>query len=146
MRHFGHPEGVAVGAHFRTRLDLLRAGVHGVLQAGISGSAADGADAIIYSDAYEDNVDLGHTIYYPGHGGRSRASGKQVAHQQLTAGTRALLTSLQTGLPVRVIRRVETDTGPQYRYDGLYRVTDLQETVGLSGYGILLFTFRQLPS
>ena len=143
-RHFGHPPGVIPGTIFPHRMALMRAGVHRQLQAGISGSVDEGADSIIYTPAYEDNIDLGHTIFYPGEGGRSQETGRQVADQALTWRNRALLRSLETGLPVRVSRLVETAQGPQYRYDGLYRITDMAETIGVSGYKILLFTFKQI--
>jgi putative restriction endonuclease len=140
--HFGHIPGIPVGAVFASRLALLEAGVHRQLQAGISGRIAEGADAILVNPAYEDNQDLGPTIFYAGEGGRSRQTGRQVADQQLAGRNKALWISYKLDLPVRVVRQIQTPAGPQYRYDGLYKIVDCQRTTGLSGYQILLFEFK----
>ena len=141
---FGPIPGVAIGDLFPTRLAVLAAGLHRQVRAGVSGTAADGAEAIIVSPAYEDDVDLGHTVYYSGQGGRSTSTGKQVADQQINHPlNQALLRSLQAELPVRVIRKVKTEEGPMYRYDGLYIITDMQEIVGKSGFKVLLFTVSE---
>jgi putative restriction endonuclease len=49
MRIFGHIDGIPVGASFPDRRALLEAGVHRQLQAGIAGSATEGADSIVVS-------------------------------------------------------------------------------------------------
>jgi putative restriction endonuclease len=57
MRIFGHIDGIPVEATFPDRRALLEAGVHRQLQAGIAGSAAEGADSIVVSGGYEDDDD-----------------------------------------------------------------------------------------
>jgi putative restriction endonuclease len=60
---------VAEGTLFADRRALHDAGVHRPLQAGISGSATDGADSIVVSGGYEDDEAYGDVIDYTGHGG-----------------------------------------------------------------------------
>ncbi|MBC8123394.1 MAG: HNH endonuclease [Gemmatimonadaceae bacterium] len=143
FRVFGEIEGVGVGALFVNRKALSIAGVHRPTIAGISGSEAEGADSIVLSGGYEDDVDLGDTIVYTGHGGNDPASKKQVADQALAQGNRALAVSCAQGLPVRVVRgyRLDSDLAPKsgYRYDGLYRVERFWSETGRSSYKIWRF-------
>lgn len=141
-RIFGHVPGYPPGATFASRQALHDSGVHRPLQAGISGSANDGADSIIISGGYEDDVDEGDTITYTGHGGREPKTGKQIADQTLTAGNRALAKNQNEGLPVRVIRG-SIKSG--YRYDGLYRVEDHWHEKGKSGFEIYRFRLGRIP-
>jgi putative restriction endonuclease len=69
-RIFGHIPDVPVGSVFQSRKALAEAGVHRPLQAGISGSGAEGSDSIVVSGGYEDDVALGTEIVYTGQGGR----------------------------------------------------------------------------
>ncbi len=69
-RLFGPIPGVEVGTLFEGRKQLLDAGVHRPLVAGISGSGVEGADSVVASGGYEDDVDEGDLILYTGHGGR----------------------------------------------------------------------------
>jgi SAD/SRA domain len=69
-----------------------------------------------------------------------------VADQVLAGRNKALQKALELGLPVRVVRQVVTEHGLVYRYDGLYRITDKEVRRGLSGFVILLFTFRKIYS
>lgn len=85
-RIFGELPGVHEGAEFPSRKELHAAGVHLPTQAGISGSANEGADSIVLSGGYEDDHDEGDVIVYTGHGGRDQQTGKQVADQTLTQG------------------------------------------------------------
>jgi putative restriction endonuclease len=77
MRIFGHIDGIPVEASFPDRRALLEeAGVHRQLQAGIAGSATEGADSIVVSGGYEDD-DFGDLIIYSGQGGNDqRPSGR----------------------------------------------------------------------
>jgi putative restriction endonuclease len=102
----------------------------------------DGADAIVISGGYEDDVDEGDTIVYTGQGGRDPNSGKQIEDQTLTRGNLALVVSRSKGLPVRVIR--STPVG--YRYDGLYRVDDAWHEPGRSGYLVWRYRLIALDS
>src|SRR5262245_22039326 len=67
---FGVLPGIPVGSEFQDRAELTRRGVHRHLQAGIAGTATDGADSIVLSGGYEDDEDLGDMIIYTGSGGR----------------------------------------------------------------------------
>jgi putative restriction endonuclease len=143
MRVFGHLPGYPEGSWFSSRGELSAAGVHRPLQAGISGAAAEGADSIVLSGGYEDDRDFGDLILYTGEGGRSQETGRQVAHQTLTRGNRALAWSQLNGLPVRVVRghRHASPDSPEagYRYDGLYRVEDHWYQPGLAGFNVWRF-------
>ena len=85
-RVFGHIEEIAIGTEFSDRQALSAAGVHNPIQAGISGSGSEGADSIVISGGYEDDLDIGDIVIYTGHGGRDLMSGRQIADQELTRG------------------------------------------------------------
>jgi putative restriction endonuclease len=139
-RHFGEIAGVAEGTAFTSRREAAEARVHRALQAGIVGTAQDGAESVVVSGGYEDDEDLGTEIIYTGHGGRG-PSGAQVADQTFDApGNAALVTSQWTGQPVRVLRGPHKGSphAPQggYRYDGLFRVEDSWTSRGRSGFAV----------
>ena len=145
---FGHIEGYPVGSTFEGRQELHDAGVHRPMQAGICGSEKHGAESIVLSGGYEDDYDLGDEILYTGEGGRDSKTKRQVAHQQLGGRNLALVTSMNRGLPVRVIRGPSEHVydAPQrgYRYDGLYRVEAYLPKVGKSGYRVYQFRLASL--
>ncbi|MCP9234706.1 YDG/SRA domain-containing protein [Lewinella sp. JB7] len=147
-RLFGAIPGIAEGQTFENRIELSLSLVHRPRQAGISGSQAEGADSIVLSGGYEDDLDFGDVIVYTGHGGRDIPSGKQVVDQELTRSNLALAVSCQQGLPVRVIRgqnhRSEYSPQKGYRYDGLFRVEDYWKEKGKSGFEVWRFRMRQL--
>jgi putative restriction endonuclease len=133
-RHFGE---------IPDRQALNEAGVHRPTQAGISGSGVEGADSIVVSGGYEDDIDAGDEIVYTGHGGNDPQTGKQIADQALTRGNLALAKSRVEGLPVRVVRGAHPGSlfaPPRgYRYDGLYYVADYWCEKGRSGFLIWRF-------
>lgn len=137
-RKFGHIEGIFEGDTFANRVLLAESKVHRPLQAGISGSAIEGADSIVLSGGYEDDEDLGNEIIYTGQGGRGILSKEQVADQTLTRGNMALVFSYEHALPIRVIRGANSLSkyAPSngYRYDGLFRVQSYWKEKGRSGY------------
>ena len=139
-RIFGEISGVPVGQILPSREAASKAGVHRPTQGGISGAEGEGADSIVVSGGYEDDVDLDDEIIYTGHGGNDPATGKQIGHQELTRGNRALARSADEGLPVRVIRGSGGDPklAPRsgYRYDGLYYVDRYWSEIGKSGYRV----------
>ncbi|RYE53813.1 MAG: HNH endonuclease, partial [Sphingobacteriales bacterium] len=139
-RIFGHIPGIFEGQAFQSRLDLSVSRVHPPIQAGISGSQNEGADSIVLSGGYEDDRDYGEVIVYTGHGGRDPNSGKQVTHQVLSRGNRALAKNCQEGLPVRVIRGFSHNSplSPPsgYRYDGLFFVESYWKEKGKSGFDV----------
>jgi putative restriction endonuclease len=103
LRMFGPIPKIQPGAVFEDRAALGRAGIHPPTVAGISGSAAEGADSIVLNGGYEDDEDRGNVIIYTGHGGQN-SSGHQVQDQQMTRGNKALAVSRDERLPVRVSR------------------------------------------
>lgn len=124
-RYFGEVYGNPEGQRYTEREDVRVAGLHAHKQAGISGTARQGADAIVLSGGYEDDEDYGDVVIYTGHGGQN--NGKQIAHQTLEdPGNAGLVTSEREGLPVRVIRgpvkRSEYAPKNGYQYGGIYRV------------------------
>ncbi len=135
---FGHVRGVQVGAEFATRLELARAGVHRATQAGITGTANAGAESIVLSGGYVDDLDEGDRIVYTGHGGRDQNSGRQIADQTFTRQNLALARSESESLPVRVVRSLPGD-GPPYRYDGLYAVVRHWHETGRDGFLVYRF-------
>jgi hypothetical protein len=148
-RIFGGIPGYPEGTYFESRAELSRAGVHRPTQAGISGTAREGADSIVVSGGYEDDKDLGSEITYTGAGGRDPETREQVADQTLTGVNKALHVSWEHGLPVRVIRGYSSPSpfAPKagYRYDGLYQVVECREELGKSGYKVWRFYMKKLP-
>lgn len=146
-RIFGQIPGIVEGDGFANRMDLHLHKVHRPLQAGISGSGAEGADSIVLSGKYEDDEDFGEVIIYTGHGGRSSDSGQQVTDQVLAKGNLALALNCQRGLPVRVIRGAHySPFAPVqgYRYDGLYRVASYWKERGRSGFVVWRFRLEKI--
>ncbi|MEV0067211.1 YDG/SRA domain-containing protein [Amycolatopsis sp. NPDC050768] len=118
---FGEIAGVDEKDTFANRRATYDAGVHRALQAGIVGTGETGAESIVVSGGYPDDVDRGSWLLYTGHGGRDPATRKQIAHQSFSSsGNAALETSRIQGMAVRVVRKA----GKAYRYDGLYRVEE----------------------
>jgi putative restriction endonuclease len=133
----GEIPGVPEGQTFNSRQEAHDHGVHRALQSGIVGKEQTGAESIVVSGGYEDDIDNGWEIIYTGHGGRE--NGRQVADQKFEAsGNAALLTSKLTRAPVRVIRGAHRGSvhapATGYRYDGLYLVQDAWRERGRSGY------------
>ncbi|MBC7892196.1 MAG: YDG/SRA domain-containing protein, partial [Sphingobacteriaceae bacterium] len=95
QRIFGQIPGILEGDTFTNRIDLHQNRIHRPLQAGISGSGAEGADSIVLSGKYEDDEDHGDVIIYTGHGGRELTTGQQVADQVLAKGNLALAFNCQ---------------------------------------------------
>ncbi|MFJ1758410.1 YDG/SRA domain-containing protein [Kitasatospora sp. NPDC088134] len=144
---FGPVPGVDLGQIFASRRLLFDAGVHRQLQAGISGRKEHGAQSIVVSGGYEDDEDYGNVIIYTGQGGRDAATGQQVKDQELTRGNAALVTSLSTGWPVRVVRSLTEHRRKAvdgYRYDGLFRVEDYWSELGRSGFLVWRYRLAQL--
>ncbi|GAA4968862.1 YDG/SRA domain-containing protein [Kineococcus glutinatus] len=149
-KHFGHVPGVQVGSAFATRRALHDAGVHPPIQAGIHGTAAEGADSIVVNGGYPTDEDQGTVILYTGHGGLDQDKRVQVADQTLSdAGNAGLVRSELDGLPVRVTRGFRGDSAysPKsgYRYDGLYRV-DEHYPATANGYRVWMFKLTELDN
>lgn len=144
---FGHIPGIPVGTTFKTYAEMNAAQVHRSTMGGISGSGKVGADSIVISGGYEDDLDQGDVIVYTGQGGRNE-SGKHFKDQELTRGNLALAINQKEGLPLRVIRGQDkkSDYAPAegYRYDGLYRVESHWYEVGKSGFRVLRYRLEKL--
>lgn len=142
---FGHPPYVPVGTAFEDREALACANVHRPQQAGIWGKQSEEAKSIVVSGGYPDDRDSGDTIIYTGQGGQTE--GRHTHDQELIRGNAALVNSVSSGTPVRVIRgagkrrghsRFAPDSG--LRYDGLYRVEDYWSQKGIADF--LIWRFR----
>ncbi|TYZ06784.1 hypothetical protein FY528_17130 [Hymenobacter lutimineralis] len=145
MPIFGHISYYRPGDVLPSRLALSQAGLHRPTRAGISGSAAEGADSIVLADQYEDDVVAETYLLYAGHGGRDPKTGHQITDQELNSRNQALCRSLETGQPVRVFRKVETESGTGYRYEGLFRVNGAWYEAGKSGFRVWKFRLVPLP-
>ena len=141
---FGHVGSAQPGDLFASRLELSLRGQHRPRRAGVCATAQAGAESIILADQYEDDEIHDDYFWYAGHGGRDPKSGHQIADQQLTYRNQGLVRSQQTGRPVRVFRRMAVAPEPwQYRYEGLWRVTQHEYVPGKSGYKV--YRFRLEP-
>ena len=149
-RQFGDVEGYPEGIMFDSREALNKAGVHRPTMGGISGTAEEGADSIVLSGGYEDDVDYGYEIVYTGHGGRDPNTGQQVADQEFARGNAGLARNKTSGLPVRVIRGSQLDSpfAPEhgYRYDGLYGVDQFWAETGKSGHKVWRYRLVKINS
>lgn len=146
---YGALDKVREGEIFGSRRELYDKGVHRQLQAGICGTAKrGGAESIVVSGGYKDDEDFGNVILYTGHGGRDPNTGLQVRDQAIDdTGNAALVKSMMTGVPVRVIRgsggksRFAPDVG--YSYDGLFVVTDYWTSRGVDSFNVLRFRLEK---
>jgi len=149
VKFFGTPDGVKVGDLFSNRTELHEANVHRPIQAGISGTKADGADSIVVSGGYADDDDRGNYIFYTGHGGKDPNSSRQIADQSIDApGNAGLITSRVLGLPVRVTRGPHpgSEYAPPagYQYAGLFIVSDWWLAKGKQGFDIVRFRLDRI--
>ncbi|MGS2645452.1 YDG/SRA domain-containing protein [Streptosporangium sp. G12] len=145
----GYPEGWAPPTG--KRAELREAGIHAHNVAGISGTADEGADAIVLNGGYPDDDDRGLLIIYTGHGGQDSSTKKQIADQDLKdSGNAALVKSQLDSLPVRVIRgyKEKSPHAPAkgYRYDGLYRVVRHWFKTRNDGFRVCQFLMVKIDS
>lgn len=147
---FGPINGIEPGTLFDSRRALHDAGIHRPLQAGICGTAEKGgAESIVVSGGYKDDEDYGDVIIYTGHGGRDPNTGVQVRDQSADdSGNAALIKSIMTELPVRVIRGAggnkKFSPNAGYSYDGLFTVADYWTKRGTDGRMVLQFRLEQI--
>jgi putative restriction endonuclease len=126
----------------------VTAGVHRNARGGIQGSGVpgQGAESVLVSRRYEDDVDLGTTIFYTGQGGQDPNTGlvhrPQVADQVWAGLNKTLGENAVSGQPVRVIRNDPSG----YRYDGLFQVLTVRDLRGISGHRIFRYELSQLPT
>ena len=141
---FGHVGSYRPGDTFRNRIELALSRVHRPRRAGVCGTRQEGAESIVLAGQYEDDQFDNEEICYAGNGGRDPQTGHQVTDQVATGTNLALLKSQETGLPVRVLRKVPAeDGGPDvYRYEGLYRIVSSSYGPGKSGFQVFVFRLR----
>ncbi|HEX8329455.1 MAG TPA: YDG/SRA domain-containing protein [Hymenobacter sp.] len=144
MPIFGHVGTYRPGDTFRNRIDLALTGVHRPRRAGVCGTQQLGAESIVLAGQYEEDEFGEDEILYSGNGGRDPKTGHQISDQVATTGILSLLKSIETGLPVRVLRKVPAeDNGPDvYRYEGLYQVVVSSYGPGKSGFQVYVFRLR----
>lgn len=144
----GAPPLVSVGDLFESRVALRDAGVHSPLQQGIQGQQDFGCQSIVLNGGYETDDDQWLTVRYTGTGGQENR--QQIRDQELShKNNRALLRSIERANPIRVTRGPRSDPrfrppSGKYRYDGLYRATDVDESVDSRGFRVYLFTLIRL--
>jgi putative restriction endonuclease len=113
------------------------------IQQGISGAANEGADSIVLSDGYPDDLFNDDTILYTGSGKRDTRTGKLVEDQKLTNQNKALAKSCDDGLPIRVSRGLGTRRKqlPEhgYCYEGIYYIEKYSRVTGVDGHKIWQF-------
>lgn len=148
-RAYGEVPGFPPGSTFRSRDELSKSRVHGPNMAGIWGGK-DGAESIVISGGYVDDVDLGTEIIYTGGGGNDPNTKRQIADQELVGANAGLVRSQLDGNPVRVTRGSGGDPAHSpasgFRYDGLYRVVDHWHEIGKDGYRIWRFRLVTIDS
>ncbi|EOK5959948.1 YDG/SRA domain-containing protein [Vibrio parahaemolyticus] len=138
----GEIPGFDIGRHFETRKEMMPSSFHRVWTSGIDGNGNEGTAAIVLSGGYSDDADYGDEIIYTGAGGNK--DGKQISDQSWSQpGNAGLLTSMDQGLPVRVVRghKHKSERSPKsgYVYAGLYNVVDAWEEKGKEGFKICRF-------
>ncbi len=149
MPDFGHVSYYRPGDTFRNRLELSASGVHRPRRSGVCGTQQGGAESIVLADQYEDDEYSEAEIIYAGQGSRDPQTGRQTADQVATPRNLALLKSIETGRPVRVLRKVPAADNPTeavYRYEGLYRVVGHAYGPGKSGFQVYTFRLRPVVS
>ena len=143
MRVFGEIRGVNQGDVFENRIALAKAKIHPPLQKGISGSQVEGADSIVLSGGYEDDIDFGYEIIYTGAGGRDPNTSKQIRDQELLGDNLALARSKLENLPVRVTRghAHKSSLSPEagYMYAGIFYIEDYWRERGAAGFYVWRF-------
>ncbi|MCI1186603.1 YDG/SRA domain-containing protein [Hymenobacter sp. DH14] len=141
---FGHVGSYRPGDTFRNRIELALSGMHRPRRAGVCGTQQLGAESIVLAGQYEDDDFTEEEIRYSGNGGRDPKTGQQISDQVATTGILALLKSVETGLPVRVMRKVPAEDGglDVYRYEGLYRLVGYSFGPGKSGFNVYVFRLR----
>jgi putative restriction endonuclease len=117
--------------------------LHRDIRRGICGGADNkrGAESIVLSGGYEDDLDLGQIIYFTGIGSRDTA-GRLIADQSFTGLNRSLAVNVDTGQVVRVCRAVDGE----FEYSGVYAVEDAFLRNGANGFLICSYRLRAMDS
>ena len=144
---FGEISGIKEGQSFDNRREMMPSAFHRNWAQGIDGNPKEGAAAIALSGGYADDEDYGDEGIYTGAGGNK--NGRQVEDQTWShTGNGALLTSMNKGLPVRIVRghkhRTEYSPKSGYRYGGLYSVTEAWEDKGVNGFKVCRYRLEYI--
>jgi putative restriction endonuclease len=136
---YGAIPGVPINSHFTNRRSLYDAGVHRDIRRGICGGGfpGRGAESIVLSGGYEDDLDLGDLVYYTGIGKRDR-DGVLTGDQEFSGLNRSLASNVDSGQPVRLIRA----EGKSLSFAGLFLVEDAFLRLGRSGFMICQYRLR----
>lgn len=140
--------GVPVGSTFPSRESLRQAGIHNRRIHGIQGQQDYGCQSIVLNGGYETDEDYGDRIWYTGAGGQENRV--QVSDQSLDhSNNLALLRSIERQNPIRVTRGPKADAkfrppGKVFRYDGLFRAVDVEETQDSRGFVVYRFLLTAL--
>ena len=152
MSYFGEIEGISEGYILASlpeaaRLNLIANPYKGI-SSGFDNSGQYGADAIVLNGGYESDRDYGDKIVYTGDGGNEPGSLKIVKNQSLNGRNKALVSSYENQLPVRVIRgsKLKSHFAPKSgcRYDGIFQITDIVKELTEDNYIIYLFVFEKI--
>ena len=141
---FGHAGSYRPGDTFRNRIELALSGVHRPRRAGVCGTQQLGAESLVLAGQYENDQFEEEEIRYAGNGSLDAKTGRQIADQAATGTNLALLRSVETGQPVRMLRKVPADDGGPdvYRYEGLYTITGSSYGPGKSNFQVFVFRLR----
>lgn len=147
MANFGAISNIEVGDIFKTRAELREVGIHAAIEAGIVGTAKDGAESIVMSGGYPDDSYDGSTLLYTGSGGRDDKTDKIIKDQTLTRWNLALAKSCDDGNPVRLVlalnpRKKALPRGG-YRYEGIFFIDSYFEKIGIDGFLIWQFVLKR---
>ncbi|KAH6712644.1 PUA-like domain-containing protein [Leptodontidium sp. MPI-SDFR-AT-0119] len=120
----GH-NGFTIGAWFPRQLAMIRDGMHNLPMGGIAGNSISGAYSVVVASSNAKggkDIDHGNTIYY---------SSTLRSSDSLNNGSRILNRSIETGNPIRVIRKSTCDFVNRpvvgYRYEGLFKAVSIEE-------------------
>jgi hypothetical protein len=147
FRVFG-TNGLEIGQCWPRQIAGLRDGAHGKRVGGFSGTEKMGTYSIVVSGLYDDiDCDLGDRLYYSGPNAHSH---KESAPDITSNGVKCLLKSLNTQLPVRVLRSYtgKSSFAPEagLRYDGLYKVVEQIQRKNAKGGTYMQFKFIRLSN
>lgn len=147
-RQHGQIGGVPVGLKLGGRGQAAILGIHKQMLRGIDAVKDESCFAICVAGKYADDDDdhgSDGTIVYTGEGGQKK--GHQVEDQKRSAGNAALIESIDTQLPVRVLRgRQRGHHAPEYYYDGLYKCTGYRYEASAEGPLVYKFTLAPIEN
>ncbi|CAH2046092.1 unnamed protein product [Thlaspi arvense] len=154
VNRIGAVPGIEIGDEFQYKAELNLIGLHFGIRSGIDYIDTGGsmlATNIVSSEGsgYVDRFDCDEIIY-SGQGGdvRGKDHNKVTKDQKLVTGNLALVNSMKSKTPVRVIygkKRVDQrQRGKSYVYVGLYLVQHYRQVKGPKGNVLFQFTLRRV--